>query len=216
MLKKIFYLNSFLILLTIPLIVFAHPGRTDASGCHTNRKTGDYHCHNTPKTEVKEVRIEARTSAKTEARNDVSIPQEQTNSVNQEKLTVKEIIDGDTIHLSNGQKVRYIGVDTPETVHPSKPVQCFGKEASNKNKELVEGKEVRLEKDVSETDRYDRLLRYVYVGDIFINDYLVRNGYAYASSYPPDVKYQSLFLEAQKEARENQRGLWATCENNKK
>lgn len=127
---------------------------------------------------------------------------------------VIKVIDGDTIKLENGGVVRYIGIDTPETVHPSKPVQCFGEEASKKNKELVEGKEVRLEKDISDTDKYDRLLRYVYIGDTFVNDYLVRNGYAHSSSYPPDVKYQDQFNQAEEEARENKRGLWAdgACE----
>lgn len=129
---------------------------------------------------------------------------------------VSRVVDGDTIQLENGQKVRYIGIDTPETVDPRKPVQCFGREASNKNKELVEGKEVHLVKDVSETDKYGRLLRYVYVGDMFVNDYLVRNGYAHASTFPPDVKYQDQFKQAEQEARENKRGLWAdsTCKGN--
>ncbi len=127
----------------------------------------------------------------------------------QEIAMVKRVIDGDTIKLDNGQTVRYIGIDTPETVHPSKPVQCFGKEASEKNKELVEGKEVTLKKDISETDKYGRLLRYVYVDGIFINDYLVRNGFASSFSYPPDIKYQEQFKEAEEEARNDNRGLWA-------
>jgi len=126
--------------------------------------------------------------------------------------SVTRVIDGDTIEIEGGYKVRYIGIDTPETVHPSKPVECFGIEASNKNKELVEGKRVRLEKDVSETDKYGRLLRYIWVGDVFVNDYLVRQGYAYASTYPPDVKYSEQFVRAQREARENNRGLWASCQ----
>lgn len=125
---------------------------------------------------------------------------------------VKKVIDGDTITLEDGSVVRYIGIDTPETVHPSKPVQCFGQEASKKNKELVEGKRVKLEKDVSKTDKYGRLLRYAWVDDIFVNDYLVRQGYAYSYSYPPDIKYQDQFLQAQNEARENNRGLWAACQ----
>ena len=124
---------------------------------------------------------------------------------------VARVIDGDTIELANGQRVRYIGIDTPETVHPDKPAQCFGQEASNKNKELVAGKRVRLEKDVSETDKYGRLLRYVYVGDVFVNLELVSQGYAYAFTYPPDVKYADVFVAAQKEARENNRGLWGVC-----
>lgn len=126
-------------------------------------------------------------------------------------VKVTKVIDGDTIEIEGGVRVRYIGIDTPETVHPSRPVQCFGREASNKNKELVEGKFVKLEKDVSETDKYARLLRYIYVGDVFINDFLVREGYAYSSSYPPDIKHQDQFLAAQIEARENNRGLWGSC-----
>lgn len=128
---------------------------------------------------------------------------------------VTRVIDGDTIEVDiNGSvyRVRYIGIDTPETVHPSKPQECFGKEAGEKNRQLVEGKLVRLEKDVSETDVYGRLLRYVWVGDTFVNDYLVRQGYAYASTYPPDVKYAEQFVEAQREAVENSRGLWAACQ----
>jgi len=125
----------------------------------------------------------------------------------------ERVIDGDTIEIEGGKKVRYLGIDTPETVDPRKPVQCFGIEASNANKKLVLGKRVKLEKDISETDKYGRLLRYVYVDDIFVNDYLVRNGYAYAVTFPPDVKYQQQFLEAQKEARENKRGLWSACQS---
>lgn len=124
---------------------------------------------------------------------------------------VVKVVDGDTIKLENGEVVRYIGIDTPETVHPSKPVQCFGKEASDKNKELVEGKLVKLEKDITDRDKYGRLLYYVWVGDLFVNDYLVRQGYAYAYTYPPDVKYNEQFVQAQREARENNRGLWAGC-----
>lgn len=135
-----------------------------------------------------------------------------------ERVRVVRVVDGDTIELKNGKKLRYIGVDTPETVDPRKPVQCFGKEASLKNKEFVEGKEVELEKDVSETDRYGRLLRYVFVddpstasGQIFVNEYLVRQGYAHAATFPPDVRYQELFKAAEQEARENSRELWSAC-----
>lgn len=142
---------------------------------------------------------------------------------------VTRVIDGDTIEIETGpdfakastgrQKIRYIGVDTPEIHHPKKPVQCFGQIAAEKNRELVEGKEVRLEKDVSETDRYGRLLRFVYVEEktatgpatLFVNDYLVRQGYARVATFPPDVKYQRQFLEAENEARENNRGLWKSC-----
>ncbi|MFA7209562.1 MAG: thermonuclease family protein [Parcubacteria group bacterium] len=139
----------------------------------------------------------------------VAEAEQTTIQVKEEVFKVASVVDGDTIKLENGQVVRYIGIDTPETVHPSKPVQCFGKEASTKNKEMVLGKEVRLVKDVSETDKYGRILRYVYVGDNLINDYLVRNGYASSYSYPPDVKFQDQFKQAEAEARTNKRGLWA-------
>lgn len=124
-------------------------------------------------------------------------------------VMVTRVIDGDTIEIEGRQRVRYIGIDTPETVDPRKPVQCYGREASDKNKELVAGKKVTLKKDVSETDKFGRLLRYVYAGNIFVNDYLVQQGFAHAVSYPPDIKYQGQFLQAEHEARENNRGLWA-------
>lgn len=133
-------------------------------------------------------------------------------SGHENEYLVTRVIDGDTIEIEGGQRIRYIGIDTPETVDPSSPTQCYGIEASNKNTELVENKYVRLEKDVSETDRYGRLLRYVWVGDVFVNESLVREGYAYSSSYPPDIKYQELFRSAESEARENGRGLWGTCD----
>jgi len=122
---------------------------------------------------------------------------------------VTTVVDGDTIDISTGERVRYIGVDTPETKHPTKAVQCFGKEASEKNKELVQDKEIKLIKDVSDKDKYGRLLRYIFVGDLFINDYLARQGFAHAATFPPDVRFAQQFLEAEREARDNQRGLWA-------
>ena len=131
---------------------------------------------------------------------------------------VSRVIDGDTIELENGEKVRYIGIDTPETLDPRKPVQCFGKDASNKNKELVEGKPVWLVKDISDKDKYGRLLRYVYLGDptqessTFVNLELVKQGFAHSYSYPPDIKFQEKFIEAEREAREAGRGLWFSCQ----
>ena len=127
------------------------------------------------------------------------------------KARVVRVIDGDTIEVNiQGYlyTVRYIGIDTPETVHPTIGEEPYGKEASAKNRELVEGKVVGLEKDISETDKYGRLLRYVYINDVFINAELVRLGYAQVSTYPPDVKYQDLFLQLQREAMEEGRGLW--------
>jgi len=124
---------------------------------------------------------------------------------------VVRVIDGDTVEIEGGRRVRYIGIDTPEIVDPSSPAECYGKEASDKNKGLVEGKEVRLEKDVSNTDRYGRLLRYVYVGDVFVNNYLVQEGFAHSSSYPPDIKYQDVLKRSEEEARKLNKGLWGKC-----
>jgi micrococcal nuclease len=124
---------------------------------------------------------------------------------------VVRVIDGDTIEIEGGKKVRYIGINTPETVDPTKGTECYGEEASKRNKELVEGKTVELVKDVSETDRYGRLLRYVYTESAFINLYLVAGGHAYASTYPPDVAQQAALTQAQKQAREDNIGLWSMC-----
>jgi micrococcal nuclease len=124
---------------------------------------------------------------------------------------VMRVIDGDTIEVSMGSKlykVRYIGIDAPETKHPEEPVEWMGQEAAARNGELVRGKVVELEKDVSETDQYSRLLRYVWVGDLMVNAELVRLGYATVSTYPPDVKYKGLFLRLQEEARKAGLGLW--------
>jgi micrococcal nuclease len=130
---------------------------------------------------------------------------------------VTRVVDGDTIRVEiDGveYRVRYIGIDTPETVDPRRPVGCFGKEASERNRELVEGRTVGLEKDVSETDSFDRLLRYVWVENQMINSTLVQEGYALASTYPPDVRYSGQFAANQVQAREASRGLWgAACAN---
>jgi len=121
---------------------------------------------------------------------------------------VKRAIDGDTIVLSNNERVRYIGIDTPEIHHPKKGVERMGKEAAEFNRKLVESKRARLEFDIEKRDKYGRLLAYVYVNDLFINAELVKQGYAQAYTFPPNIKYVDLFLRLQQEARENNRGLW--------
>lgn len=126
-------------------------------------------------------------------------------------VKVTRVVDGDTIEIETGEKLRYIGVNTPESVDPRRPVQCYGKEASAKNKELVEGKLVRLEKDVSNTDKYGRLLRYVWLGDTMINEQLVREGYAQVDTFPPDVKYKSRFVAAEQLAQKENKGLWGSA-----
>lgn len=131
---------------------------------------------------------------------------------------VTNVIDGDTIKIDTGQKVRYIGINTPEITYPEKPNDCFALEAKEKNKELVEGKTVKLEKDISETDKYGRLLRYVFLNNplstneaVFINKILITEGYARIMTIPPDLQYYSLFKEEQVKAKENKKGLWNQC-----
>lgn len=133
-----------------------------------------------------------------------------------EKAYVAKVVDGDTIELGNGKVVRFIGIDTPETVDPRRPVGCFGKEASNETKKLLSGKEVILQKDVSETDKYKRLLRYVFLTlengqTLFVNDYLVREGFAKVLTYPPDVKFNEQLRIAERLAKEGEKGLWGRC-----
>jgi micrococcal nuclease len=121
---------------------------------------------------------------------------------------VERVIDGDTILLTNGEKVRLIGVDTPETKHPLKPVEYFGQEAYLFTKKMVEGKKVKLEFDWQERDRYGRLLAYVYLLDgTFLNAEIIKQGYGSAYTRFP-FKYLDEFREYEREARENKRGLW--------
>jgi len=127
-----------------------------------------------------------------------------------EKALVARVIDGDTIQLDDGRKVRLIGVDTPETVHPQKEVEYYGKEASDFTKSMLEGKEVYLEYDIQPTDKYGRTLAYIWLSDgTLFNELLVLKGFAQVSTYPPNVKYVERFTTAQKKAIEANTGLWA-------
>lgn len=133
-----------------------------------------------------------------------------------ERVLVSKVVDGDTIDLEDGRTVRFVGIDTPETVDPRRPVGCFGKEASSETKSLLSGKQVILQKDVSDKDKYSRILRYIYLplenGEtLFVNDYLVREGFARVYTYPPDVKFDAQFRQAEQEAKTNRRGLWGKC-----
>lgn len=151
------------------------------------------------------------------------IPGEATVSNNTfEEVVVERVIDGDTIVVSGGQKVRLILVDTPETKHPTKGVEYFGKEASAYTTAQLTGKTVYLQKDVSETDRYGRLLRYVWVArpssnnpsndevaSLCFNAILIKNGYGKLATFPPDIKYVDLFKSLERQARQANTGLWA-------
>jgi len=129
---------------------------------------------------------------------------------NESVFKVTKVIDGDTIVLEGGEVVRYIGIDAPETGQDNN--DCFAQEASDMNRELVEGKEVKFKKDVSERDKYGRLLRYAWVDGVFVNEYLVKEGYALSAEFPPDVKYAEQFNNFQKQAQEENLGLWSLCQ----
>lgn len=129
-----------------------------------------------------------------------------------------KVIDGDTIEVLLGdgtkEKVRYIGVDTPEAKHPRVGLECFGRQASAFNSSLVLGKRVWLELDAQRRDKYGRLLAYVWLDSSkqrMANAVLVSEGYAQLSTHPPNVKYVELFAELQREAIKNNRGLWGSC-----
>ncbi|GKX28931.1 hypothetical protein SH1V18_14110 [Vallitalea longa] len=139
---------------------------------------------------------------------------------NYEVGVVSRVVDGDTVVITlNGkeEKVRFIGVNTPESVgrYAKKP-QPYGKEASNYTKKHLDGKTVYLEKDVSDTDKYGRLLRYIWLEEPdkskleekMYNAILLKEGYASVMTYPPDVKYSKIFVEIEKNARDNNIGLW--------
>ncbi len=120
----------------------------------------------------------------------------------QTKSIVTHVVDGDTFDIASGERVRMIGIDTPERG------EFFYKEASNRLKELIEGKEVVLTKDISETDRYGRLLRHVYCNGAWINKQMIDEGFARLATFPPDVAHVEIFKRSQQKARKDKVGLW--------
>jgi micrococcal nuclease len=131
--------------------------------------------------------------------------------------TVVRVVDGDTLVVTLGgreEPVRLIGIDTPESVAPDRPVECYGAEASARLGAVAPaGTAVRLERDVEPRDRYDRLLAYVYRAedDLFLNEAQVAGGYAEASEYPPNTTRRSQLERAERTARTQGLGLWAAC-----
>jgi micrococcal nuclease len=135
---------------------------------------------------------------------------------------VSRVVDGDTIKLENGERVRLIGIDTPEVHESAKlyrdarkskqdvsTIQRLGRQSSDFTKNILEGKRVRLEFDVEKCDRYKRLLAYVYLKDgTFVNAEIIKQGYGSPYTFPPNVRYVDLFRQLSQEARENKRGLW--------
>ena len=138
-------------------------------------------------------------------------------SASTQTFLVRRVIDGDTIVVSiddRDETVRLLGIDTPETVDPRKLVQCFGTEASDETKSLLDGRRVGLQNDLTQSDRdkYGRLLRYVFRDDgLFINEFLVQKGFAYEYTYlGVPYKYQTVFRADQTTAQLSGAGLWAT------
>ncbi len=126
-----------------------------------------------------------------------------------EKAHVARVIDGDTIKTADQRTIRLIGVDTPETKHPSKPVEYYGKQATKFTKHQLAGKTIYLEYDVQKRDQYDRILAYIFKKDgTFFNAQLLHDGYAKLLTIPPNVQYINLFTQLIEEAREEKRGLW--------
>lgn len=125
-------------------------------------------------------------------------------------VKVLKVVDGDTIDTEIG-RIRYIGIDTPETVHPEKGVESFGEAAKQRNRELVEGQTVQIDYDTDIIDLYGRFLGYVYLlntNKTFVNLVLVSEGFALSSVWPPNTKYAKLFLEGQIKARKEHLGIW--------
>ena len=206
---KKFTLWAMVLVLALASVSAAHPGKLDKNGGHYDKETGEYHYHKGPNAlESLEIR-----------RNTVY------------KAKVERVVDGDTAIVSfifdDGSKflkerVRFLGVDTPETVHPNKPVQYYGKEASDFTKSRLTDKVVWLQTDVSAKDRYDRMLAYVWLSeptkkDIddeaairekMFNATLLLEGYAQLMTVQPNSRYANLFVHFQREAREGKKGLW--------
>ena len=150
---------------------------------------------------------------------DVVVPaatiEQKTTTSTETGYLVTRVVDGDTFDVGiNGktERIRMIGIDTPETVYPRKPVQCFGKEASAKMTALISGRRVTLEADLTqgERDKYGRLLRYAFLPDgLHVGLYLIQEGYAHEYTYNLPYKYQQVFKDAERAAREAKKGLWA-------
>jgi Micrococcal nuclease (thermonuclease) homologs len=150
------------------------------------------------------------------------IPRQASTVTESPSFYVSKAVDGDTLKLSNGDNIRLIGIDTPESRYNSKlerdarrsrkdidSIIKMGKEASNFTRRLVGGKKVRLEFDVEKHDRYGRLLAYVYLEDgTFVNSRIIEEGYAQVMTIAPNVKYAQTFLKLEREARQKKKGLW--------
>ena len=207
--RKFYFVLSFILVLALSSVSFAHPGKLDANGGHYDKETGEYHYHKGPNA-LQSLEI---------LRNKVY------------KAKIERVVDGDTAIVSfifdDGSKylkerVRFLGVNTPETVHPNKPVEFYGKEASNFTKSQLTDQIVWLQTDVEVKDRYGRMLAYVWlrepseedfdnedsIREYMFNAKLLLDGYAQLMTIQPNSRYSNLFVYFQREAREAKKGLW--------
>jgi micrococcal nuclease len=144
------------------------------------------------------------------------VPASTTAAADERRATLARVVDGDTLQLRDGTRVRLIGIDTPETVHPDFGDECYGPEASRYTEHLLHpGDGLRLVFDVDRYDRYGRLLAYVYraADDLFVNARIVGQGYAYVETVPPNVAHAEQFVRLARVARADGRGLWSRCPN---
>jgi len=181
------------------LPVYPHGGGLDRYGCHHSRKQGGYHCH---KGMFEGKRFDSMQEMRIQPHSGMQLGERQP-----QYRTVRRVVDGDTLVLENKERVRLIGVDTPETKHPNKPVEYFGKEATAFTRRMVQGKRMRLEFDqanahIGHKDRYRRTLAYVFLEDgTFLNAEIIKQGYGFAYTRFP-FKYMDEFRQYEREARE--------------
>jgi len=199
--KKIYFLlPSLSLLLAYPWPLFSHPGPLDSQGGHHDRKSGQYHCHRSPCLSLENGNGHSENGAR--KRKGVR--------------RVLRVIDGDTVELYPNERVRLIGVDTPETAHPKRSGECFGPEASEFTRRMIEGKRIRLELDEANAarqhkDPYRRTLAYVYLEDgSFLNAEIIRLGYGKVYT-KARFRYRDEFMARQHEAQERGLGLWLAC-----
>lgn len=206
---------ALLFLLLIPLTVWAHGGGLDKYGCHLDRTAGNYHCHQGP---LSGQSFSSQGEMLQRLQQKGGIPKVSPSSIPiipvEGVRQCVRVIDGDTIVLNGGEKIRLIGVDTPETKHPKKPVQYFGKEATAFTRRMVEGKQVRLAFDqanahLGHKDKYRRALAYAFLEDgTLLNAEIIKQGYGFAYTRFPFARMEE-FRRYEREAREAGRGLWA-------
>jgi micrococcal nuclease len=230
MVKKLLSIFTLLVFLGVP--AFGHPGRLDSNGGHYNRKTGEYHYHRGPNagtsapskstTSSPAKTTPAPKKATQQAPKKTTQTEVAANSLYYVRVT--RVVDGDTLEVAfsdtQKEKVRMIGVDTPETVHPKKEVQFYGKEASDFTKKFLTNKKVWLQTDVGPRDRYQRLLGYVWtekpnnvddkneIRQKMFNARLLLEGYGQVMTIQPNSRYADTFVEFQREARDGNKGLW--------